>query len=87
MQLAIDTSTDISSIALSNQGDVVAELTWHCGKNHTRQLLPNLVHLLHHTLVADGHRPEYGPISRAGYMACIEADGTMRKHHAVINEF
>ncbi len=46
-----------------------------------------LVHLLHHTLVADGHRPEYGPISQAGYMAFVEADGTLRKHHEVFNEF
>lgn len=46
-----------------------------------------VVHLLHHTLVADGHRPECGPISLAGYMACIEADGSMRRHHEVINAF
>jgi len=45
------------------------------------------IHLLHHTLVGDGHRPEYGPISLAGYMACIEPDGAMRKHHEVINAF
>jgi tRNA threonylcarbamoyladenosine biosynthesis protein TsaB len=47
MQLAIDTSTDIASIALSNQGEVIAELTWHCGNKHTVELLPNIVHLLH----------------------------------------
>ena len=47
MQLAIDTSTEIASIALSKQGEVIAELTWHCGRNHTVELLPNLVHLLH----------------------------------------
>ncbi len=46
-----------------------------------------LVHLLHHTLVADGHRPEYGPISNAGYMAFIEADGSLRPHHQAFNEF
>ncbi len=46
-----------------------------------------LAHLLHHTLVADGHRPEYGPISQAGYMAFIEADGSLRPHHEVFNEF
>ncbi len=45
------------------------------------------IHLLHHTLVADGHRPEYGPISLAGYMACIEPDGSLRKDHQVINAF
>lgn len=46
MQLAIDTSTDTASLALVRDGDVVAELTWRCGQNHTRQLLPNLEHLL-----------------------------------------
>jgi endo-1,4-beta-mannosidase len=44
-------------------------------------------HLLHHTLVADGHRPEYGPISDAGYMAFIEKDGSLRPHHEVFNSF
>src|SRR5450759_3853766 len=37
-------------------------------------------HLLHHTLLADEHRPGYGPIPNAGYMAFVEADGTLRKH-------
>ena len=46
MQLAIDTSTDTASLALVRDGDVVAELTWRCERNHTRQLLPNLEHLL-----------------------------------------
>ena len=45
------------------------------------------VHLLHHTLVADGHRPEYGFVTSAGYMAMIEADGSLRPHHEVFNEF
>ena len=46
-----------------------------------------LAHLLHHTLVADGHRPEHGPMSNAGYMAFVEADGSLRPHHEVFNEF
>ncbi len=51
MQLAIDTSTSIASIALSNRGETIAELTWQCGQNHTVELLPNLVHLLHQARV------------------------------------
>ncbi|HEY33229.1 MAG TPA: tRNA (adenosine(37)-N6)-threonylcarbamoyltransferase complex dimerization subunit type 1 TsaB [Dehalococcoidia bacterium] len=47
MQLAIDTSTDTAGLALVRDRRVVAELTWRCGQNHTRQLLPNLDHLLH----------------------------------------
>lgn len=46
MQLAIDTSTNTASLALVQNGLVLAELTWHCERNHTTQLLPNLSHLL-----------------------------------------
>ena len=46
MQLAIDTSTDTASLALVQDGEVLAELTWRCGQNHTTQLLPHLFHLL-----------------------------------------
>lgn len=46
MHLAIDTSTDTASLALVRDGHVLAELTWHCEQNHTRQLLPNLDNLL-----------------------------------------
>mgnify|MGYP001361030171 CR=1 FL=1 len=46
-----------------------------------------VAHLLHHTLVADGHRPEYGPISGAGYMAFVEKDGSLRPHHDIFNVF
>jgi tRNA threonylcarbamoyl adenosine modification protein YeaZ len=47
MQLAIDTSTDTASLTLVRDRYVLAELTWRCGQNHTRQLMPNLEHLLH----------------------------------------
>ena len=46
MQLAIDTSTDIASLALVRESEVLAELTWHCGHNHSTQLLPQLNYLL-----------------------------------------
>jgi tRNA threonylcarbamoyladenosine biosynthesis protein TsaB len=47
MELAIDTSTETSSLAISAKGRVQAELTWHAGRNHTVELVPNIVHLLH----------------------------------------
>ncbi|MFC1926491.1 tRNA (adenosine(37)-N6)-threonylcarbamoyltransferase complex dimerization subunit type 1 TsaB [Chloroflexota bacterium] len=47
MELAIDTATGTASIALSSQGKVLAELTWHAGQNHTAELMPNLTNLLH----------------------------------------
>ncbi len=46
MQLAIDTSTEIASLALVQDETVLAELTWRCEQNHTTQLLPHLEHLL-----------------------------------------
>ena len=46
MQLAIDTSTDTASLALVQDDDILAELTWRCGQNHTTQLMPHLSHLL-----------------------------------------
>lgn len=49
MQLAIDTSTDTASLALVQDDEVLAELTWRCGQNHTTQLLPHLAHLLNQT--------------------------------------
>jgi len=49
VQLAIDTSTDTASIALVQDGEVLAELTWRCGQNHTIELLPCLAHLLNQT--------------------------------------
>ena len=49
MQLAIDTSTDTASLALMQDGEVLAELTWRCGQSHSTQLLPCLTHLLSQT--------------------------------------
>ncbi len=46
MQIAIDTSTDTASLALVKEGEILAELTWRCGQDHTVHLLPNLAHLL-----------------------------------------
>lgn len=46
MELAIDTSTDIASIALSDSGAAFAELTWTAGQNHTVELMPSIVRLL-----------------------------------------
>src|SRR4030042_405226 len=46
MQIAIDTSTGTASLALVQDSEILAELTWRCGQNHTTQLLPRLSHLL-----------------------------------------
>ncbi len=49
MQIAIDTSTDIASLALVQDGEIIAELTWRCGQSHSTQLLPSLEYLLQQT--------------------------------------
>ncbi|MDA0991370.1 MAG: hypothetical protein O3A51_11545, partial [Verrucomicrobia bacterium] len=46
-----------------------------------------LAYVLHHTLSADAHRPEYGPLGAPGNLAFIEADGSLRPGHDVFNEF
>jgi hypothetical protein len=46
-----------------------------------------LAYVLHHSLVVDAHRPEFGPINDAvGTLHFIEADGSLRPGHDVINE-
>jgi tRNA threonylcarbamoyl adenosine modification protein YeaZ len=46
MQIAIDTSTGYASLALVQGYQVIAEMTWHCGSNHSVELSPHLVNLL-----------------------------------------
>lgn len=46
-----------------------------------------LIHLLYHSRVADGHRPEHGPIGPPGYMAFVELDGSVRPGHEIFNDF
>jgi endo-1,4-beta-mannosidase len=46
-----------------------------------------LAYLLHHSLIADAHRPEYGPVGPPGNLAFIEADGSLRPGHDVFNQF
>lgn len=45
-ELSIDSASALVSIALSRQGALVAELTWDCGRDHSRQLLPAIDGLL-----------------------------------------
>ncbi len=46
MELALDSSTDTASLALSREGEVQAELSWLSEQNHTVEMMPNLLHLL-----------------------------------------
>ena len=46
LELSLDTASDMASIALSREGGLLAELTWRCGRDHSRQLLPAIDGLL-----------------------------------------
>lgn len=46
LELSLDTASDMASVALSREGSPLAELTWHCGRDHARQLLPAVDGLL-----------------------------------------
>ena len=49
MELAIDTSTGVASIALAQKGRVLAEATWRAEFNHTVQLMPAIQEMLRQT--------------------------------------
>jgi tRNA threonylcarbamoyladenosine biosynthesis protein TsaB len=46
MELSIDTAGDWASVALSQEGRVQSELTWHCPRTHSVELLPTVEMLL-----------------------------------------
>ena len=54
MELAIDTSTRYASIALSRQGEAIAELTWRSERNHSVELVPSIQLLLKRESVGVG---------------------------------
>lgn len=45
------------------------------------------VHALHHSLVADLHCDEWGPVGRPDCLHFVEADGSLRAGHETFNEF
>jgi tRNA threonylcarbamoyladenosine biosynthesis protein TsaB len=54
IELAIDTASDMASVALSREGALEAEITWRCARNHSRELLPTVEHLLQRSGVDKG---------------------------------
>lgn len=51
-ELSIDTASSLASVALSRRGQVIAESTWECRRNHTVELLPAIERLLADASVA-----------------------------------
>jgi tRNA threonylcarbamoyl adenosine modification protein YeaZ len=77
MELSIDTSTGWGGLALSQEGQLIAELTWKPGQNHTSEMFPNVDRLLA-TAKADIHDMSAifvarGPGSYNGLRAGISA--------------
>jgi len=46
LELAIDTSTEYATLALSSKGEVITDITWHAGQNHTAECIPHLISLM-----------------------------------------
>ena len=46
MELSIDTASEMASVAVSDAGGLVAEITWQCRRNHSVELLPTIDRLL-----------------------------------------
>jgi tRNA threonylcarbamoyladenosine biosynthesis protein TsaB len=46
LELTIDTASEMASVALSREGALEVELTWRCPRNHSRELLPAVEHLM-----------------------------------------
>ncbi len=46
MHLAIDTSTGTAGIAVADEYNILAELSWSCRQNHSVELMPRLTQLL-----------------------------------------
>jgi hypothetical protein len=53
----------------------------------TKRKIGIMPHALHHSLVADLHLPEFGPVGPPEDLRFINADGSLRKGHEVYNEF
>jgi tRNA threonylcarbamoyladenosine biosynthesis protein TsaB len=52
VELSIDTSTNVTGLALSRQGELVADMTWHSEFRQSVELLPALEGLLRHCRVS-----------------------------------
>ena len=46
LMLALDTCTDLASIALYDGQRVLSEVTWHSARRHTVELMPQVIAML-----------------------------------------
>jgi hypothetical protein len=66
--------------------DHVAIMRYTLGQLAEREI-GFIVHALHHSLVADLHSAQFGPVGIPGRLEFINADGTLRRGHEAFNEF
>lgn len=64
----------------------VAVMCYTLGELRKREI-GFVVHALQHSLVADLHYPEYGPVDRPGAMHFVNPDGSLRDGHDAFNAF
>jgi len=51
MELIVDTSSNTVGVALSQEGEILSELTWQSIQNQSVEFMPNLAYLLHQAKV------------------------------------
>lgn len=54
VELSLDTASDYASIALCEEGRARDELTWHCPRNHSVELLPAVERMMEGAGIAKG---------------------------------
>jgi tRNA threonylcarbamoyladenosine biosynthesis protein TsaB len=54
VELSIDTASGMASVGLSQEGKLIAEISWSCPRNHSVELLPTLQYLMQHASVDKG---------------------------------
>lgn len=52
MELSIDTASALTSVAVSDDGELIGEITWQCARNHSVELLPTIERVLAQASVA-----------------------------------
>lgn len=54
MELSLDTASELASVAISREGQLLGEISWRCRRNQTVELLPTVEKLLAQVGIAKG---------------------------------
>ena len=70
MELCIDTSTRYASVGVSDEGRILAELSWRSERNHSVELAPTLQRVMEHAGVGmDGVTAVFAAVGPGGFSA------------------